>query len=381
MAKVAPLRGVRVVSLEQAAAAPLCTRRLALAGAEVIKIERPEGDFARQYDSAVHGESSYFVWLNAGKKSVVLDLKSQQGVEQLLALIARSDVLVQNLKPGALAGLGIDLDRLHELRPSFISVSISGFHPDGPGHERKAYDLLMQAESGLAEITGSRHEPGRVGVSIVDAATGMYSYESVLEALLLRSSTGGVEHGEGSRIHVALFDAVADLLTVPYLLERYGGAAPDRVGLAHPGICPYGVFVSADRQRFILSIQNEREWQRLCEIGLERADLMHDLRCEDNEARVANRAFVDGEVQGVFALANYDSIEARLNKADLAFAPVNTLEALKDHPDFHTLTTRVNQFEVHLPQVPGLAKPEDLHVPRLGEHTHEILADLVNVQK
>lgn len=381
MANVAPLRGVRVVSLEQAAAAPLCTRRLALAGAEVIKIERPEGDFARAYDSAVHGESSYFVWLNAGKKSVVLDLKSEQGVEQLRALIARSDVLVQNLKPGALAGLGVELDRLHELRPSFISVSISGFHPDGPGHERKAYDLLMQAESGLAEITGSRHEPGRVGVSIVDAATGMYSYESVLEALLLRNSTGGAERGEGSRIHVALFDAVADLLTVPYLLERYGGAAPGRVGLAHPGICPYGVFVSADQQRFILSIQNEREWQRLCEIGLERADLMRDLRCKDNEARVANREFVDGEVQGVFALANYESIDARLNKADLAFAPVNSLEALKDHPDFHTLTARVNQFEVHLPHVPGLPKPEDLEVPKLGEHTHEVLADLVNVQK
>ena len=381
MAKVAPLQGLRVVSLEQAAAAPLCTRRLALAGAEVVKIERPEGDFARQYDSAIYGQSSYFVWLNAGKKSVVLDLKSDEGLAQLLALIARADVLVQNLKPGALATLGIDLDQLHDSRPSFISVSISGFHPDGPGHERKAYDLLMQAESGLAEITGSRHEPGRVGVSIVDAATGMYSYESVLEALLLRNSTGGAEHGQGSRIHVALFDAVADLLTVPYLLERYGGSAPDRVGLAHPGICPYGVFASADQRRFILSIQNEREWQRLCNIGLQRSDLLADSRCSDNEARVANRAFVDSEVQGVFAAMNYDAIEVSLTAGDLAFAPVNTLDALKDHPDFRTLTTRVKEYDVPLPQVPGLRKPEGLSVPQLGEHTQEVLADLVIPQK
>ena len=185
-----PLEDVTVISLEQAAAAPLCTRRLALAGAEVIKIERPEGDFARGYDSAVGGQSSYFVWLNGGKKSVVLDLKQTAALDQLKALLDQSDVLVQNLKPGALEGLGLDLNELHAERPSLISVSITGFHPDTSVADRKAYDLLMQAESGLAAITGSSHEAGRVGVSIVDAATGMFAYEAVLEALLSRAQSG-----------------------------------------------------------------------------------------------------------------------------------------------------------------------------------------------
>ena len=366
-----PLEGITVISLEQAVAAPLCTRRLRLAGAEVIKIERPEGDFARGYDTAVKGQSSYFVWANGGKKSVVLDLQSEAGVAQLRGLLAQADVLVQNLKPGAMSRLGLDLEALHEELPQLISVSIAGFHPSGPGTSRKAYDLLMQAESGLADITGSAHEPGRVGVSIVDASTGMYAYESVLEALLRRAQTG-----QGEQIDVALFDAVADLLTVPYLLARYGAGAPERVGLSHPGICPYGVFASVDKQKFILSIQNEREWQRLCTVGLERTDLVDDARCVNNETRVANRDFVDGEVQDTFAELTYAQIDARLNAADLAFAPVNSLLQLRDHPDFHTFTTRVGEHLVDMPRVPGLAKPNALSLPDLGEHTSEVLARL-----
>ncbi len=376
MVEQRPLSGIQVVSLEQAAAAPLCTRRLALAGADVIKIERPEGDFARNYDSAVFGESSYFVWLNAGKKSVVLDLKDEEGLSQLKALIDRADVLVQNLKPGALGSLGIDLDDLHSAKPELISVSITGFHPDGPGANRKAYDLLMQAESGLADITGSQHEPGRVGVSVVDASTGMYAYEAVLEALLMRA-----QNNHGAKISVALFDAVADLLAVPYLLERYGRAAPERVGLAHPGICPYGVFVSADGQRFILSIQNEREWQRLCRVGLQREALLADGRCLDNVARVANRGFVDGEVQAVFAKCDYAEIDRNLSLADLAFAPVNGLAALKDHSDFHTYTALLGDQRVQLPRVPGHPPREDLEIPKLGQHTEQVLARLVNSEK
>ncbi|NKB97623.1 MAG: CoA transferase [Pseudomonadales bacterium] len=376
MAEQRPLTGIQVVSLEQAAAAPLCTRRLALAGAEVIKIERPEGDFARNYDSAVFGESSYFVWLNAGKKSVVLDLKTEDGLTQLKALIDRADVLVQNLKPGALSALGIDLDELHKSIPELISVSITGFHPDGPGADRKAYDLLMQAESGLADITGSQHEAGRVGVSVVDASTGMYAYEAILEALLMRARTN-----QGAQISVALFDAVADLLTVPYLLERYGGSAPERVGLAHPGICPYGVFISADQQRFILSIQNEREWQRLCHLGLSRGDLLADVRCVDNVTRVANRTFVDGEVQSTFEKLNYTDIDRNLDRAGLAYAPVNGLAALKDHSDFHTYDARVGDQCVQLPIVPGHPAGETLSIPALGEHTDEVLDGLVNSKK
>ena len=368
-----PLAGIRVVSLEQAAAAPLCSRRLSLAGAEVLKIERPEGDFARGYDTAVHGQSSYFVWLNAGKKSVVLDLTESSAREQLKALILSADVLVQNLKPGALKKLGLDIEDLHTLHPELISVSISGFHPRGPGASRKAYDLLMQAESGLANITGSHHEAGRVGVSIVDAATGMFAYEAVLEALLARTLQAQIE---GPRIHVALFDAIAELLCVPYLLDRYGGSAPARVGLAHPGICPYGVFLSHDAQPFVLSIQNEREWSRLCTVGLGNEALHADARCVDNETRVANRAFVDAAVQGGFDQWSYAEIEARLNAADLAFAPVNALEYLKKHPDFATFKVAVAEHDVLLPVVPGLPKREGARIPALGEHTHEVLSAL-----
>ena len=364
-----PLDGVTVVSLEQAVAAPLCTRRLRLAGAEVFKIERPEGDFARGYDSTVYGESTYFVWANAGKKSVVLDLGEASAVQQLKALICRSDVLVQNLKPGAMDKLGLGLEALHKENPRLVSVSIAGFHPEGQGANRKAYDLLMQAESGLADITGSAQEPGRVGVSIVDAATGMYAYEAILEALLARAQTG-----IGERIDVALFDAVADLLTVPYLLDRYGPGAPERVGLAHPNICPYGVFASADQQKFIVSIQNEREWQRLCEVGLTHPNLFDDPRCRDNEMRVANRLYVDGEVQRVFANLQYSEIDARLSRADVAFAPLHGLSNLKNHPDFHTFPSLVGKETVDLPRVPGRPKPEGLVLPGLGEHTAEVLA-------
>jgi itaconate CoA-transferase len=299
---------------------------------------------------------------------VVLDLKRTADVDQLKKLISLSDVLVQNLKPGALAKLGIDLTELHAQQPKLISVSVSGFAPSGPGSERKAYDLLMQAESGLAEITGSHHEAGRVGISIVDVATGMYAYEAVLEALLVR-------HGsqQGMRISVSLFDAVGDLLTVPYLLERYGGQAPKRVGLAHPGICPYGVFSSSDGVRFVLSVQNEREWRRLCNVALADDELGADPRCLSNELRVENRPFVDGRLTEAFGAANYSELQKRLTQADLAFAPVNPIDALKHHPDFHSMTVTLGDETVALPVVPGLEKPDLLPVPSLGEHSEEVL--------
>ncbi|MEM9623932.1 MAG: CaiB/BaiF CoA-transferase family protein [Pseudomonadota bacterium] len=363
-----PLKGIRVVSLEQAVAAPLCSRRLVLAGAEVIKIERPEGDFARFYDTAVAGESSYFVWLNAGKKSVVLDLKHAEDLTRLRRLVLASDVLIQNLKPGALQSLGLNLDTLHEEHPGLISVSISGFHPTGPGAARKAYDLLMQAESGLAAITGSVHEPGRVGVSVVDLSTGMFAYEAVLEALLRRAQTG---HGES--IDVALFDAVAEWMAVPYLLEQHTGEAPARVGLAHPGICPYGVFSSADEVRFVLSIQNEREWTRLCEVGLQQPELLNDPRCRDNETRVTHRDYVDGTLQHQFGLNSFAELSRRLDRADLAFAPVNPVSALATHSDLRTQVIRVGAQAVPLPVVPGRARVEGLAVPALGEHTADVL--------
>ena len=226
----------------------------------------------------------------------------------------------------------------------------------------------MQAESGLAAITGSAHEAGRVGVSIVDAATGMFAYEAILEALFARGNTG-----QGARLNVALFDAVAELLTVPYLLERYGGEAPQRVGLAHPGICPYGVFSSADGVDFVLSIQNEREWQRLAK-ALKLEDLLDDPRCVDNETRVTHREFVDGEVQEAFALQAWQALQECMDDADLAFAPVSPLAALKDHPGLRTHAVAVGDNLVEVPQVPGLQRDAALAIPSLGEHTEEVLS-------
>ena len=362
---------IRIVSLEQAVAAPFVTRRFVQAGAEVIKIERPEGDFARYYDTSVFGESSYFAWLNAGKKSVVLNLTEDDGLESLKKLIDHSDILVQNLKPGALQKLGLDLESYHLQRPDFISLSISGFHPDGPGSKRKAYDLLMQAESGLSSITGSPEAAGRVGVSMVDLATGMYGYQAVLEALLNLKSTG-----EGRRIYVSLFDSVAEWLAVPYLLDRYGKKAPQRIGLAHPGICPYGVFRSSEGRAFVLSVQNEREWVRLIEDVLMDAELRSDPSCKNNETRVENRAYVDEKIAARLSDLTYEEIDSRFSQADLAFAPLMEIENLKNHPDLRTYTAIADSSRFELPVTPGNDYASLQEVPGLGEHTREVLDSL-----
>ncbi len=362
---------IKIVSLEQAVAAPLTTRRFAQAGAEVIKIERPEGDFARYYDSVVFGESSYFSWLNAGKKSVVLDLAQDKGFEILQRLVDRSDILVQNLKPGALQKLGFELNEYHRNRPDFISLSISGFHPEGPGKDRKAYDLLMQAESGLSSITGSPEEPGRVGVSMVDLATGMYGYQALLEALLNQRLTG-----IGKQIDISLFDAVAEWLAVPYLLDRYGNKAPDRIGLAHPGICPYGVFSSGDGQPFILSIQNEREWGRLIDQVIIDKELRKDPRCLTNEIRVENRKYVDDKIAVELKKLLYSEIENRFSRADLAQAPLMKIQDLKEHRDFRTYSASIGNHTFELPMTPGNDYASGQKVPGLGEHTKAVIDSL-----
>src|SRR5215467_10002300 len=250
---ILPLSGLLVVSLEQAVAAPLCTCRLADAGARVIKVERPEGDFARGYDKLVHGESAYFVWLNRGKESVVLDLAKADDKALLAAMLARADVFVQNLKPGAVAKLGFALERVRREHPRLIICSISGYGESGPYAARKAYDLLVQAESGLTSVTGGPEAPARVGVSVCDVAAGMNAYEAILEALIARERTG-----EGASLSVSLFDAMADWMTVP-LLHHEGGKPPQRLGLAHPSISPYGVFKTRDGADVLISIQNDRE--------------------------------------------------------------------------------------------------------------------------
>src|SRR5580693_2895918 len=275
MSSALPLTGVTVVAVEQAVAAPFCTARLADAGATVIKIERPEGDFARGYDDVVHGESSYFVWLNRGKRSVVLDLASPAGRDRLGDLLAGADVLVQNLKPGALAKLG--------------------YGETGPLASRKAYDLLIQAESGLASITGGPDGPARVGISIVDIATGATAHAAILEALIARGRTG-----RGAEIAISMFDVMADWLTVP-LLHEEGGRSPKRIGLAHPSIAPYGVFATRDGGQILISIQSEREWAKFCAEILADPALARDPRFATNVARVRNRAETDRVVAEAFA--------------------------------------------------------------------------------
>jgi len=322
-----PLQGLLVCSLEQAVAAPYCAARLADAGARVIKIERPEGDFARGYDSAVQGTSSYFVWLNRGKESLVADIKRAEDAALLHRLLARADVFIQNLAPGAAARSGFGSDALRARHPRLITVDISGYGDTGEYATMKAYDLLVQAESGLAMVTGHPAGPGRVGVSIADIGCGMNAYAGVLEALLLRGRTG-----RGSGLKVSLFDAVADWMNVPLLYFEGTGVSPRRLGLAHPSICPYGAFATRDGALVLISIQNEREWATFCATFLDAPDLPKRPGFESNTVRVANRTMVDERVGEAFALLTRDAAAAKLRAANTAYGFVNNLAALSHHP-------------------------------------------------
>jgi formyl-CoA transferase len=321
-----PLEGITVIAVEQAVAAPFCSSRLADAGATVIKIERPEGDFARGYDAAAKGQSSYFVWLNRGKQSVAIDLATKGGREQLEALIAGADVLLQNLKPGSMEKLGFSRERLRKDYPALICCTITGYGDEGPYKDRKAYDLLIQAESGLASITGGPEGPSRVGVSIVDISTGATAHASILEALFARTRTG-----KGADIRISMFDVMADWLAVP-LLNSEAGNPPQRIGLAHPSIAPYGVFRSKDGKDILISIQNEREWKKLCAEVLKQPDLPNDPRLANITERVRNRTLTDKIVADSFGALTRDELVERLDDADVAFGEVNTMADLTVHP-------------------------------------------------
>lgn len=327
-----PLSGITVIAIEQAVAAPFTTVRLADAGATVIKVERPEGDFARGYDSVVNGLSSYFVWLNRGKHSRVLDLQTTEGREALTRLLDEADILVQNLKPGAFAKLGFDRARLEREFPRLISLSISGYGEDGPMADRKAYDLLIQADSGLCSITGGPESAARVGISLVDIATGATAYSAILEALILRERTGKASH-----ISVSMFDVMADWLTVP-LLNHEGGRSPERIGLAHPSIAPYGVFTCEDGQQVLIAVQTDREWAKLADIFLGDPELARDRRFATNVARVHNRKETDAAVAEGFARRTLAQATTALLEADIASAAVNDMEGLAHHPHLRRIT-------------------------------------------
>lgn len=359
-----PLKGLTVVAVEQAVAAPFATSRLADAGADVLKIERPEGDFARGYDHAAAGQSSYFVWLNRGKSSVVLDLAQPDGKARFAEMLEGADVLVQNLRRGALARLGFDPDDLATSHPRLITCSITGYGEGGPMADRKAYDLLIQAESGLCSVTGGATEPARVGMSIVDVATGATAYAAILEALIARGITG-----RGATISVSMFDVMAEWMTVP-LLNHEAGHSPKRVGIAHPSISPYSAFTTQDGQLILISVQSDREWRKLCDIFLDAPDLGRDPRFATNVGRVANRAQTDGIVAQAFARMMAAEAIDRLQRADVALASVNDMAGLSAHAHLRRITVDTPNGPVRYPApAPLIAQAPRSYraVPALGE--------------
>jgi itaconate CoA-transferase len=360
-----PLEGIKVIAVEQAVAAPFCSSRLADAGAEVIKVERPEGDFAREYDAAAKGQSSYFVWLNRGKQSVAIDLATKEGREQLEELIAGADVLLQNLKPGSMDKLGFSPVRLRKDYPALILCTITGYGDEGPYAQRKAYDLLIQAESGLASITGSADGPSRVGVSIVDIATGATAHASILEALVAR-----LRNGQGADIRISMFDVMADWLSVP-LINSEAGNPPKRMGLAHPSIAPYGVFRSKDGKDILISIQSEREWKKLCAEVLRQPELLSDPRLANMVARTRNRALTDKIVGDSFAAVTRNELLKRLSDADIAFAEVNTMSDLAAHPHLRRIEVDTPNGVISYPAPAAIFVGETRRygaVPAIGEH-------------
>lgn len=364
------LDGLLVLSLEQAVAAPYCSSRLADAGARVIKIERPEGDFARGYDAAVHGLSSYFVWLNRGKQSLVADLKHPADAVLLQRILARADVFIQNLAPGAAERAGFGSAALRARHPRLITVDITGY---GAGHDyadMKAYDLLVQAESGVASITGHPAGPGRIGVSACDIACGMSAHAAVLEALIGRGVTG-----RGRGLQCSLFDGMADWMTVPLLYTEGTGRVPARLGLAHPSICPYGAFATSDGALVLISIQNEREWAGFCAGFLGEPDLVKASGFDSNNARVANRPAVDGHIAATFLRLPRDDAAARLRAANVAYGFVNDVPALARHPALRRTAVRTPGGPVQLvapPVIQDGAAPALGAVPGIGEHSAAI---------
>ncbi len=368
-----PLEGLLVVSMEQAVAAPTCSVRLADAGARVIKIERAEGDFARGYDAAAAGQSTYFVWLNRGKESLCLDIKAPEDKALLERLLARADVFIQNLAPGAMARAGFGSAALRDKHPRLITVDISGYGETGDYAAMKAYDLLVQAEVGLASITGHPAGPGRVGVSACDIACGMNAHAAVLEALIQRGITG-----RGTGIAVSLFDGMADWMNVPLLYFEGTGRAPARMGLAHPSICPYGAYPAADGALVLISIQNEREFARLCTDFLGDATLPQRDGFRSNVERVANRAVVDARVANGFAARTRDDCAAALRAADIAFGLVNDMAGLAAHPALRRTTVATPGGPVALAAPPAVFADGARvlgPVPALGAHTDAIRAE------
>ncbi len=374
-----PLEGVTILSLEQAVAAPFATRQLADLGARVIKIERPGvGDFARGYDTTVRGESSHFVWLNRSKESLTLDVKRPVAAEVLRRLLDQADVFVQNLAPGATGRLGLSAQSLREAHPRLVVCEISGYGSTGPYRDRKAYDLLVQAEAGLLSITGTPDELVKVGISVADIAAGMYAYSGILTALLMRHRTG-----EGTRVEVSMLEALSEWMGYPLYYGVYGGTPPERSGARHAVIAPYGPFAGGDGEVVYLGIQNEREWQAFCVGVLDQPDLATDPRFVSNAERVQHREALDAEIETVFGGMNTTEILERLESARIANARLRTVQQLSDHPQlaarerWRNVDTPAGSIRATLPpaSIDGVV-PVMAPVPALGAHTDAILDEL-----
>ncbi|MDF1718651.1 MAG: CaiB/BaiF CoA-transferase family protein [Antarcticimicrobium sp.] len=374
-----PLDGVTVVTLEHAVAAPFATRQLADLGARVIKVERPgTGDFARAYDERVGGQASHFVWANRSKESLTLDVKHPQADEVLHRLLAKADVLVQNLAPGAAARLGLTRAALSDVNPGLIVCNISGYGPDGPDRDRKAYDLLVQAEAGFLSVTGTPEQPSKSGVSIADIAAGMYAYTNTLAALIQRGKTG-----QGATIEVSMLEALAEWMGYPMYYAYDGAPPPARAGASHATIFPYGPFPAGDGSVVILGLQNEREWAAFCDAVLHQPALKQDARFDSNARRAANREALTDLITAAFAGLTGDAVIARLDAAGIANARMNDMAGLWDHAQ---LRARDRWREVGSPAgpIPALLPPGGFDgyaprmdpVPALGEHTDTVLSGL-----
>jgi len=372
------LEGILVVALEQAVAAPTATCRLADAGARVIKIERPAGDFARGYDSVVHGEASYFVWLNRGKESIVLDLKNEDDMALMERLLAQADVFVQNLAPGATERLGIGSEELRERYPRLITCDISGYG-DGDYSYMKAYDFLVQCESGLVAISGGEGELGRIGVSICDIGTGMNAFGGIMQALFLRERTG-----KGSGVQTSLFGTAAEWMQVPLAHHDFGGKAPRRMGLNHPSIAPYGGYETQDDEVVVISIQNNREWAKFVTEVLERPDMADDPLFSTNNARVANRPQMNAVIEQVFGSYKRVDLLDKLREVGIAYGSVNSVADLSEHPALCRREMAVNGEIASLVAPAIQVEGEDTvyqPVPGLGEHTEKIRGEFADESK
>ncbi|MCK1552674.1 CoA transferase [Bradyrhizobium sp. 177] len=371
------LEGITVVAVEQAVAAPYASSRLADAGARVIKVERPEGDFARSYDKLVQGQSAYFVWLNRGKESICLDLAESKDRAVLYSMIAQADVFIQNLKPGSIAKFGFASASLRNRFPRLITCDISGFGDGGALSHLKAYDLIVQAETGLCAITGTAHGPARVGVSVCDISAGMTALNAILQALLLRERTG-----KGTSVQVSLFDAIADWMNVPVLQFDYSGYDTARAGVNHPSLAPYGAYRCADGRDIIFSVQNDREWVNFCAKFLNRPELIRRSGFADNMERIRNRISLDKIVVERFAQLRSDEVMRELEAAGLAYGRLNEIPEVSRHPHLRRVSVSTPEGEVRV-IAPGAVfddenAPELGPVPARGAHSHLLREEFGN---